>query len=275
MAYAPGERIPRRKNTERCYTPVTGARASGTLRRVKDSLRYTPNDETTAPASVSAPRKSGLFVVFEGADGSGKTTQLRLLAEKLTERGYPVVCTREPGGTDIGERLRTLVLETGETPVDYRTEALIFAASRAAHTAEVIRPALEAGKIVLCDRYIDSSAAYQGAGRELGVETVVALSRWATGNLLPDITLVLHVPTGEESTRISLRGGTDRIEAAGEQFRERVGAEFTALASLGETGQHELINGVGTTARVHQRVLAALEPFLADYDKLDRSSGGA
>ena len=115
--------------------------------------------------------------MVEGGDGAGKTTQLALLNEALSARGYRVITTREPGGTEIGEKLRALVLEAGQGTIDDRTEALIFAASRAAHASQLIRPSLAEGAIVLSDRYIDSSAAYQGVGRDLGVETIVDLSR--------------------------------------------------------------------------------------------------
>ena len=138
-----------------------------------DSLKFIPD---STPSST----QPGLFIAFEGGDGAGKSTQVALLAEALREAGHDVVTTREPGGTDIGEKLRELVLNHGNGVVDARTEALIFAASRAAHAEQLIRPARVAGKIVLCDRYIDSSAAYQGAGRGLGVETVTDLSLWAT-----------------------------------------------------------------------------------------------
>ena len=156
---------------------------------MKDSLSYTPG--AADHPRVSDGTATGLFIVFEGGDGSGKTTQLSLLADALTARGYTVITTREPGGTEIGEKLRDLVLSNSGDPVDARTEALIFAASRAAHAAQKIRPALAAGAVVLSDRYIDSSAAYQGAGRSLGVENIIDLSRWATSNLLPDTTLFL------------------------------------------------------------------------------------
>ena len=139
-----------------------------------DTLSYTP-DAQNLPAEPTGRR--GLFIVVEGGDGAGKTTQLTLLNEALSARGYRVITTREPGGTEIGEKLRALVLEAGQGTIDDRTEALIFAASRAAHASQLIRPALAEGAIVLSDRYIDSSAAYQGVGRDLGIETIVDLSR--------------------------------------------------------------------------------------------------
>ena len=174
-----------------------------------DTLSYTP-DAQNLPADPTGRR--GLFIVVEGGDGAGKTTQLALLNEALSARGYRVITTREPGGTEIGEKLRALVLEAGQGTIDDRTEALIFAASRAAHASQLIRPSLAEGAIVLSDRYIDSSAAYQGVGRDLGIETIVDLSRWATADLVPDATLLLSVPLSAEQERMDQRGTVDRIE---------------------------------------------------------------
>src|ERR671918_64054 len=130
-----------------------------------------------------------MFVTFEGLDGSGKTTQARLLQKRLDVDGLEVVATREPGGTELGEQVRDLVLHGGH--VTPWAEALLYAASRAQHVEEVIRPALERGAIVICDRYIDSSIAYQGLVRGLGADQVRALNRWATGGLLPDKVFLL------------------------------------------------------------------------------------
>ena len=247
----------------RPQTPRTprGPGRHGTLDRVKDSLSYTPG--TADHPRVSDGTPTGLFIVFEGSDGSGKTTQLSLLADALTARGYTVITSREPGGTEIGEKLRDLVLSNSGDPVDARTEALIFAASRAAHAAQKIRPALAAGAVVLSDRYIDSSAAYQGAGRSLGVESIIDLSRWATSNLLPDATLFLEVPPAASEQRVSVRGTTDRIEAENTQFKARTHTAFTDLAHAETTGPHTVIDGSGTIEQVHERVLAAITPLLA------------
>ena len=155
------------------------------------------------------------------------------------------------------------MLSNSGDPVDARTEALLFAASRAAHAAQKIRPALAAGAVVLSDRYIDSSAAYQGAGRSLGVESIVDLSRWATSNLLPDATLFLEVPPAASEQRVSVRGTTDRIEAENTQFKARTHTAFTDLAHAETTGPHTVIDGSGTIEQVHERVLAAITPLLA------------
>ncbi len=158
-----------------------------------------------------------MFISFEGVDGSGKTTQVELLAEQLRSQGREVVATREPGGTDLGERIRDMILH-GDEMAPW-AEASLFAAARAQLVDEVIRPALARGADVLCDRYIDSSLAYQGIGRGLGVERVLELNQLATAGLLPDRTFVLLVPL-EEATR--RRGSdSDRLERAGLEFVDR------------------------------------------------------
>ena len=167
-----------------------------------------------------------MFVTFEGADGSGKTTQARLLAQRLAREGRDVVVTREPGGTELGERVRELVLHAGH--VAPWAEAALFAAARAQHVAEVIRPALERGATVLCDRYVDSSLAYQGIARGLGLDRVLELNLAVVGGLLPDATFLLLV---EPSAGLR-RSGTDpdRIEREGLGFLERVDRAYRELA---------------------------------------------
>ena len=154
-----------------------------------------------------------MFVSFEGLDGCGKTTQARLLARALEETGVEVVLTREPGGTPLGEQIRDLVLH-GDHVAPW-AEAALYAAARAQHVEELIRPALARGATVVCDRYVDSSVAYQGAGRELGVEEVLALNLTAVGGLLPDLTFLVEVDIDTALARVGDKG--DRIERAGEQ----------------------------------------------------------
>jgi dTMP kinase len=178
----------------------------------------------------------GLFIAFEGGDGSGKSTQAKMLAERLRADGGDVLLTREPGGTGVGERLRSLVLDPGNAPIDPVTEALIFAASRSAHVRQLIEPALAAGRTVVTDRYVDSSVAYQGAGRDLGPDTIADLNAWATGGLHPDLTVLLDVDTRTASARRAARdrasGGTgpDRMESEPEQFHQSIRWAFTARA---------------------------------------------
>jgi dTMP kinase len=167
-----------------------------------------------------------VFVTFEGVDGSGKTTQAQLLGEWLRGRGRDVVPCREPGGTPLGERIRELLL-AGEEMSPW-AEATLFAAARAELAARVIRPALERGADVVCDRYVDSSLAYQGIARGLGVDPVLQLTLTATGSLLPDRTFLLLVGADESAARRSGRDA-DRMERAGDDFRGRVEAGYRAL----------------------------------------------
>ncbi|MDI6100579.1 dTMP kinase [Actinoplanes sp. NEAU-A12] len=175
--------------------------------------------------------RSGVFVVFEGGEGAGKSTQVTRLADTLKTEGRDVVVTREPGATDIGARIRALVLDKTEAP-SARAEALLYAADRAHHVATVVRPALSRGAVVISDRYVDSSLAYQGAGRTLPVQEISWLSAWATGGLKPDLVVLLDVDPGVGLTRVDDRGeGTDRLESESRAFHERVRYAFLDLAA--------------------------------------------
>jgi len=166
---------------------------------------------------------NGLFIAFEGGDGAGKSTQARNLAAHLETLGDTVILTREPGGTPIGDKLRSLVLDHGNGTIDARTEALMFAASRAAHVNQVIRPALTRGDIVITDRYIDSSVAYQGVGRDLGTTPIRDLNAWATLGLRPDLTVLLDVPASTGRTRRGFRTtAEDRMEAESDTFHSKI-----------------------------------------------------
>jgi dTMP kinase len=168
-----------------------------------------------------------MFVTFEGLDGSGKTTQKRLLQERLEADGRDVLATREPGGTELGERIRDLVLHGGH--VAPWAEALLYAASRAQHVEEVIAPALERGAVVLCDRYIDSSVAYQGVARGLGLERVLDLNLTAVGGLLPDRTFLFEIDPALIGER--LRREHDRLEREDLDFHVRAGEGYRELAA--------------------------------------------
>ena len=174
---------------------------------------------------------SGLFVTFEGGDGVGKTTQAALLEEWLRASGHAVVRTREPGGTEVGVLVRDIVLHhRGE--VSPRAEALLYAADRAHHVATVVRPALERGDVVIQDRYLDSSVAYQGAGRDIDPAEIRQLSLWATGGLLPDVTVLLDLDHDTARERLDADDKPfDRLEAERAEFHDRVRDAFLALAA--------------------------------------------
>lgn len=169
----------------------------------------------------------GLFVSFEGGDGAGKSTQARLLGEWLTGLGREVVLTREPGGTELGHLLRDAVLHGDH--VDARTEALLYATDRAHHVASLVRPALERGAVVVTDRYLDSSVAYQGSGRDLGADEVERLSLWATDGLLPALTVLLDLDPVTGKARLT--GDPDRLERAGDDFHRRTRQAFLDRAA--------------------------------------------
>mgnify|MGYP001026478292 CR=1 FL=1 len=171
-----------------------------------------------------------MFITLEGPDGSGKTTQARLLAEWLREQGYDVVLTREPGGTDIGDQIRAVLHDPGNGAMDARTEILLYSASRAQHVAQRIRPALAGGKVVVSDRYADSTLAYQGYGRGLDLETLRRITDFATGGLTPDLTLYLDIPPKEGLDRRQLGGDEwNRLDAEALEFHQRVRSGYLEL----------------------------------------------
>lgn len=185
------------------------------------------DDAPVLPATPAGPPRTGVFLSFEGGDGVGKSTQLRLLADWLGAQGREVVATREPGGTALGLELRAAVLHGAH--VSARTEALLYATDRAHHVASVVRPALARGAVVLTDRYLDSSVAYQGDGRALGAQEVERLSLWATEGLLPQLTVLLDLDPAVGLTRLT--GSPDRLERAGAQFHARTRRAFLERAA--------------------------------------------
>ena len=205
----------------------------------------------------------GRLIVFEGAEGAGKTTQIRLLAERLTNAGISSVGVREPGGTPVGDEIRDIVLHQDEE-LTAATEALLFMASRAELIAREILPSLEKLDAVLVDRFFLSTYAYQIVGRGLPEPEVRAANRLATGGLVPDLTLLLDVHASHGLDRADARGKRDRIERSGDDFHEKVGNAFRQFAdpkwqhSHPECGPIKLIDGAGDQATVHKRVVSAL-----------------
>ncbi len=195
--------------------------------------------------------RRGRFIVVEGADGAGKSTQSQLLADHLD-----AVLTREPGGTAIGEEMRHIFLHADLSP---RAEALLVAAARAQHVAEVVEPTLASGRHIVCDRYVLSSLAYQGVGRELGIDDVAALSTFATAGLCADLTVILDVPDEVNDARRST--GADRFEEAESGFHQRVRAAYRALADRDPTWV--IVDGVGAAADVHRRIAGVVSGRLA------------
>jgi dTMP kinase len=195
---------------------------------------------------MSVPTRRGRLVVLEGVDGSGKSTQAVGLAEHLGAH-----YTREPGGTRLGEALRDLVLDPANTEFDARAEALVIAAARAQHVAELIEPLLAAGHDVVCERFVASSLAYQGAGRGLGVEAVAAVNRFATDGLVPDLVVLLDLPDAEAEARVG--HDRDRLEAQGSEFRQRVRDTYRSLAAA-DPGGWALVDARGDIDQVAERV---------------------
>ncbi|HVQ89226.1 MAG TPA: dTMP kinase [Actinomycetes bacterium] len=202
----------------------------------------------------------GIFIAFEGGEGAGKSTQSTLLTDWLVARGHKVTVTFEPGDTPVGKQLRGLLLghETGE--LSPRTEALLYAADRAEHVAAVVRPALGRGDVVITDRYVDSSLAYQGAGRELTVDEVEQLSSWATDGLTPELTVLLDIDPEIGLSRFD--APADRLEAEPLNFHQRVRQQFLDLAAR-EPSRYLVLEATGTPDEIHAAVRARLEALLA------------
>jgi dTMP kinase len=216
------------------------------------------------PLSPAEPKpRRGLFIVFEGGEGAGKSTQVQRLAEALRAQGRDVFVTREPGATDIGERIRHLLLhdEPESTGLTARAEALLYAADRAHHVAALVRPALARGEVVISDRYVDSSLAYQGAGRTLPVHEVSWLSSWATGGLKPDLVVLLDVEPRVGLSRAGERGGADRLESESDAFHERVRYAFLDLAAA-DPGRYLVLDAARSPESIAEAVAERVAELL-------------
>ncbi|MFG1920506.1 dTMP kinase [Cryptosporangium sp. NPDC048952] len=203
----------------------------------------------------------GLFIVFEGGEGAGKSTQSRALADWLAGRGFEVVATREPGATPLGREIRSLILDHRDDAPSSRSEALLYAADRAHHVATVIRPALARGAVVVCDRYVDSSLAYQGAGRDLATEDIEWLSRWATAGLVPDLVILLDVDPSIGLTRVGNRGAADRLEAESIDFHQRVRRAFLDRAAADQR-RYLVLDAATSAGMLADRIKVRVAPLL-------------
>ncbi|MCU1538645.1 MAG: tmk 1 [Humibacillus sp.] len=215
---------------------------------------------TPAPPSYA---DHGVFVCFEGGEGSGKSTQSRRLGAWLGREGYDVVLTFEPGDTEVGREVRRIVLSPETGALDDRTEALLYAADKAEHVATLVLPALERGAVVVTDRYVDSTLAYQGAGRSLAVAEVEAVARWATGGLRPHLTVVLDL---EPEAGLGRFAGRDRIEGESLGFHQRVRAAFTAMAA-GDPDHYLVLDARADVDTLERAVRDAVTPLLGQASR--------
>jgi len=204
----------------------------------------------------------GLFISFEGADGCGKSTQAKLFAQYLAEQGYEVVLTREPGGTPISEKIRNIILDPQCKEENPRTEMLLFAAARAQHVEELIRPSVQAGKIVICDRFVDSSIAYQGYARGLG-QQVEIVNAYAIDGCLPEITFFFDISPEEARRRNSLTDKADRLELEKEEFYQKVYEGFIELSKK-YADRYVVIDARGSIDDIQQELRNHLNSYMAE-----------
>jgi dTMP kinase len=207
-------------------------------------------------------RAGGRFITLEGIEGAGKSTQLAVIKEVLEQRGISVLATREPGGTEIGERIRDLLLDSSSRGMAADTELLLMFAARAEHIARTIRPAMERGTWVLCDRFTDATYAYQGGGRGLGGSRISLLEDYVQGPLRPDLTLVFDLPVAKGLARAARRSGPDRFEAETARFFERVRVAYLDLAER-HPRRIRVIDAEAPQAEVAKRVRGVIGRFLA------------
>jgi dTMP kinase len=216
--------------------------------------------------SITGGQTKGTFIAFEGGEGTGKSTQSKLLAKWLEQEGETVVLSREPGGTELGKDLRKILLGHETGVISPRAEALLYAADRAHHVFSVIRPGLDRGDVVITDRYFDSSAAYQGAGRVLNPSEVARISRWATESLYPTLTILIDVPAVIGLARLKSR---DRLEAEPTEFHERVRQEFLQIALM-DPERYLVVDGTQTVEEIHTEIIARV----AELPALKRNAEG-
>lgn len=203
----------------------------------------------------------GIFISMEGPDGSGKTTQIDLLRKYLEHMGYEILITRDPGGTAISEAIRKIILNTEYTEMSYVTEALLYASARAQLVSEVIAPALERGRAVISDRFIDSSAVYQGMARGLGVETVYRINAFAVQGIMPDLTIHLDLPAATGLSRAMRRDALDRMELESTEFHERVAQGYRDLAALA-SDRIRTVDATQSIEEIHHKIVGYVKGIL-------------
>jgi dTMP kinase len=241
-------------------------------RRLLRRHRLSRPQPLTLVPKLKRPPATGLFIAFEGVEGAGKGTQIRLAEEYIRSLGLDVLVTREPGGTELGERIRELLLDPNTGKLDARAEALLFAASRAQTVTSVIRPALADGKIVICDRYVDSSLAYQGWARGLGEQDILTLNVWGTQGLFPDLVILLHVEP--ELGLLRSTEAPDRLELEGQDFHAKVSDAYLKIAEE-HPERFVVVDADKPPAEVFDGVKVALHQVLKDREIDGSTPGGA
>lgn len=218
---------------------------------------------------MNSNNPSALFITFEGLDFSGKSTQVALFTERLSRAGRRHIVLRDPGGTAIGERIRSILLDHAVLNMSDVTELFLFSASRAQLVNEIIMPNLEGGTIVVCDRFYDSTTAYQGSGRGLSLDAIATINRSAAGGLVPDVTFFIDIPVGEVERRmVAHKTGADRMEMSGKAFYERVRRGFLQLAST--EPRFELLDGLMGIQEIHEKVWNRFERALSQRQSQTR-----
>ncbi|RJQ32978.1 MAG: dTMP kinase [Actinobacteria bacterium] len=208
--------------------------------------------------------KKGFFITLEGLEGAGKSTQMQLLKDHLVQVGWQVVCTREPGGTYIGDEIRDILLDPDNSDLDYRVEALLYAASRAQLVSKTIMPALNEGKIVICDRFIDSSLAYQCYGRGLPLDVVLEFNKWATEAIKPNLTILLDIDV-EEGLKRATTTQADRIEQEDLSFHQRVEHGYTELAKQ-YSNRYFIVNANQESTDIHHQITQKVDTLLSKIE---------
>lgn len=207
---------------------------------------------------------SGLFITMEGTDGAGKTTQIKLLEEYLIHKGYKVVCTREPGGTPISEKIREIIIDKNNTEMTDMTEALLYAAARAQHVDEVILPALKEGGIVISDRFVDSSVVYQGFARSIGERLIKNINKYAVGDLEPDITFFLKLKPEDGLARKRNQAELDRLEAEKFSFHQRVYDGYVRLSKRCKS-RIQVVDALKPIEEIHNVIVSGVDSLLEKY----------